>query len=70
MAYRLSLIAYRLFLTASATIKNPQTFNRYSYVLNSPYKFADPLGLISQSTGACGGWCNNSDSTSFGSIEA
>ena len=33
-------------LTASATIKNPQTFNRYSYVLNSPYKFTDPLGLI------------------------
>jgi RHS repeat-associated protein len=26
-------------LTASAAIKNPQTFNRYSYVLNSPYKF-------------------------------
>jgi RHS repeat-associated protein len=33
-------------LTASATIRNPQTFNRYSYVLNSPYKFTDPLGLI------------------------
>lgn len=42
-------------LTASATIKNPQTFNRYSYVLNSPYKFGDPLGLISQGTGADGG---------------
>jgi RHS repeat-associated protein len=45
-------------LTASATIKNPQTFNRYSYVLNSPYKFTDPLGLISQDTGACG-QCGN-----------
>ncbi len=33
-------------LTASATIRNPQTFNRYSYVLNSPYKYTDPLGLI------------------------
>ncbi|MEO8649244.1 MAG: RHS repeat-associated core domain-containing protein [Acidobacteriota bacterium] len=33
-------------LTASATIKNPQTFNRYSYVTNSPYKFTDPLGLM------------------------
>jgi RHS repeat-associated protein len=32
-------------LTASATIRNPQTFNRYSYVTNSPYKFVDPLGL-------------------------
>ena len=30
-------------LTASATIRNPQTFNRYSYALNSPYKFTDPL---------------------------
>lgn len=33
-------------LTASASIRDPQTFNRYSYVLNSPYKFIDPLGLI------------------------
>ncbi len=33
-------------MIASATIKNPQTFNRYSYVLNSPYKLVDPLGLI------------------------
>ena len=45
-------------LTASATIKNPQTFNRYSYVLNSPYKFSDPLGLLPQgsrdSSGGCG----------------
>ena len=46
-------------LTASATIKNPQTFNRYSYALNSPYKFTDPLGLAATPTecGAdpCGG---------------
>lgn len=33
-------------LTASASIRNPQTFNRYTYVLNSPYKFTDPLGLL------------------------
>ncbi len=46
-------------LTASANTKNPQTFNRYSYVLNSPYKYTDPLGLISSSTGACGSWCGN-----------
>ncbi len=46
-------------LTASANLKNPQTFNRYSYVLNSPYKFVDPLGLISQSTGACAQSCSN-----------
>lgn len=48
-------------LTASANIKDPQTFNRYSYAMNSPYKFTDPLGLISSSTGACGQWCPNSD---------
>ena len=47
-------------LTASATIRNPQTFNRYSYVLNSPYKFSDPLGLIPETTGACGTRCPNS----------
>lgn len=47
-------------LTASASIKNPQTFNRYSYVLNSPYKFSDPLGLLPVTTGANGGraWCS------------
>jgi RHS repeat-associated protein len=38
-------------MTASATIKNPQTFNRYSYALNSPYKFTDPLGLASVTSG-------------------
>ena len=50
-------------LTASATIRNPQTFNRYSYGLNSPYKFIDPLGLLSEyATGACGSNCPNSES--------
>ena len=33
-------------LMASANVKNPQTLNRYSYALNSPYKFTDPLGLL------------------------
>jgi RHS repeat-associated protein len=41
-------------LVASANVKDPQTFNRYTYAMNSPYKFTDPLGLISQSTGAKG----------------
>ncbi len=44
-------------LTASAGIKNPQTFNRYTYVLNSPYKFTDPLGLIPVTTAAWGNSC-------------
>ena len=55
-------------LTASATIRNPQTFNRYTYVLNSPYKFTDPLGLIPETTGACGNRCRNSDGGAFGFI--
>jgi RHS repeat-associated protein len=41
-------------LTASATIRNPQTFNRYSYVLNSPYKYTDPLGLLPDSKSVAG----------------
>ena len=48
-------------LTASANVKDPQTFNRYSYVLNSPYKFTDPLGLLPVSSAACGNSCPNSD---------
>ncbi len=35
-------------LVASANVKDPQTFNRYSYAMNSPYKFTDPLGLIAE----------------------
>jgi RHS repeat-associated protein len=46
-------------LTASASIKNPQTFNRYTYAMNSPYKYTDPLGLLSESI-ACGRRCSNS----------
>lgn len=52
-------------LTASANVKDPQTFNRYSYALNTPYKFTDPLGLISSSTSACGNWCTGSIGGSF-----
>ncbi|MEZ5425871.1 MAG: RHS repeat-associated core domain-containing protein [Pyrinomonadaceae bacterium] len=54
-------------LMASANVKNPQTLNRYSYVLNNPYKFVDPLGLISENTGACGTNCVNSGSFLDGS---
>lgn len=45
-------------LAASASIRNPQTFNRYSYVLNSPYKYTDPLGLLPAGVGtASWGYC-------------
>lgn len=52
-------------LTASASIKNPQSFNRYSYVLNSPYKFTDPLGLVTMGPGFCGADSSNCDNQSY-----
>ncbi len=55
-------------LTASASIKNPQTFNRYTYVLNSPYKFTDPLGLIPVTTAASGNSCSGCLGGSTGPI--
>ncbi len=42
-------------LTASMNVRNPQTLNRYSYVLNSPYKYTDPLGLLPVSWNSSGG---------------
>ncbi|HXF90866.1 MAG TPA: RHS repeat-associated core domain-containing protein [Candidatus Nitrosotenuis sp.] len=53
-------------MTASATSRNPQMFNRYVYAVNSLYKFTDPLWLIPSTTGACGSWCPGGDSGSFG----
>jgi len=32
-------------LLSSATIYDPQTWNRYAYVLNNPLRYIDPLGL-------------------------
>ena len=44
---------------ASATIRNPQTFNRYSYVRNMPLTMVDPSGAMGcsaeNSYGDCGG---------------
>jgi hypothetical protein len=36
---------------ASATIVNPQTFNRYTYCSNSPLTLTDPTGMFSISPG-------------------
>src|SRR4030095_5312243 len=32
-------------LLSSATVYDPQTWNRYSYTLNNPLKYIDPFGL-------------------------
>ena len=32
-------------LMASASTTSPQTFNRYTYALNNPYKYVDPSGM-------------------------
>ena len=37
-------------LLASGKSGNPQTFNRYVYVMNSPLQFTDPTGLQTDST--------------------
>jgi hypothetical protein len=39
-------------LTSSSTVNNPQTMNRYSYALNSPYKYVDPSGMDSSEVDA------------------
>jgi RHS repeat-associated protein len=54
-------------LMASARAMSPQTWNRYSYVLNKPMNLIDPSGLTSQSTGeGCSAEfdrCDGGDST-------
>ncbi|NNE67334.1 MAG: RHS repeat protein [Pyrinomonadaceae bacterium] len=49
-------------LNASADLRNPQTFNRYAYGLNSPFKFVDPLGLLASPTTGCASDCGDSGS--------
>jgi RHS repeat-associated protein len=39
-------------LMGSASLAEPQSWNRYTYVLNNPLNLTDPLGLIVQETGA------------------
>jgi len=42
------------FMSAAPTIPdvyNPQSLNRYSYVLNNPFRYVDPTGYYHESTG-------------------
>ncbi len=49
-------------LMASAHISNPQSWNRYSYVLNKPMNLIDPSGLLARSTGGvCSAEFSNCD---------
>jgi RHS repeat-associated protein len=52
-------------LVGSGETKNPQTFNRYAYTINSPYKFTDPLGLTLMDAGIY----LTSDSTLAGQLD-
>jgi RHS repeat-associated protein len=54
-------------MTASATVRNPQSLNRYDYVLNSPYKFTDPLGLVQGYNGSNGCSAQYSDCIGYDS---
>ncbi len=48
----------------AGSLANPQSLNRYAYVLNNPINLIDPLGLTSHDcigfrteSGAVGVWC-------------
>ncbi|MCU1266971.1 MAG: repeat-associated core domain protein [Acidobacteria bacterium] len=48
-------------LGASAAVPNPQSFNRYSYVLNNPANSTDPTGLMGQMPDASTSWSDVAD---------
>jgi hypothetical protein len=40
-------------LMASATVYDPQTWNRYTYALNNPLKYTDPTGMKEENAADC-----------------
>jgi RHS repeat-associated protein len=46
---------------ASASIADPQSFNRYAYVSNDPINLSDPNGLMGAAPDASQGWSDVSD---------
>jgi len=42
---------------AAADLSNPQSLNRYAYVLNNPLGLVDPLGLANDCGGPCSDFC-------------
>ena len=40
-------------LMASATVRDPQTWNRYTYALNNPLKYVDPTGMTEENAADC-----------------
>ncbi|QQS33233.1 MAG: hypothetical protein IPM50_01230 [Acidobacteriota bacterium] len=58
-------------LMASARRVNPQTFNRYSYVVNNPLNFVDPLGLQDCPAGTtCTSPCKRGEAGCFTDLSA
>ena len=52
-------------LHSSATVDNPQTFNRYTYALNTPQTLTDPSGMLPIDQ-APGGWGPGKESNLIG----
>jgi len=48
-------------LGMSASVLNPQSFNRYSYVLNNPVNMTDPSGMMGMMPDASMSWDTISD---------